>query len=379
MEIKLHEIKIADVFEGYENDEATGKVAAFGGKLNVRPAYQREFVYDDKKKTAVMDSVLKGFPLNVMYWSENEDGTFEMLDGQQRTLSICDWLDNGYSVFANPSSPNTPYYAHTSEEIRKKVLDYKLMIYICKGTDEEKLAWFKVINIAGEKLFDQELRNAIYTGEWLSDAKKYFSKNGCTAYHIGEKYMSGKPIRQDYLEKAIFWKASAEGKTIEEYMAENQHQSHATPLKSYFQSVINWVEITFPKYRSKLMKGLEWGLLYNEYGGNNYDPNQLENEIKALLKDDDVTRQKGVYEYLLSGKTNEKALSIRAFSENEKQTMYERQNGICPMCAAEGKQKVWDISEMEADHITPWSRGGHTVIENGRMLCKHHNREKSDI
>ena len=176
MEIKLHEIKVKDVFNGYFNDEATGRVSAFGGKLNVRPAYQREFVYDDKKKKAVMDSVLNGFPLNVMYWSENSDGSFEMLDGQQRTISICEWLDNGYSVFANPASPNTPYYAHTSTEITEKVLDYKLMIYICNGSDEEKISWFKVINIAGEKLFDQELRNAIYTGPWLSDAKKFFSK-----------------------------------------------------------------------------------------------------------------------------------------------------------------------------------------------------------
>lgn len=195
MEIKLFEIPIRDVFDGYENNEETGQVVAYGGKLNVRPAYQREFVYDDKKKVAVMNSILHQFPLNVMYWSENDDGTYEMLDGQQRTISICDWLDNGYSIFANPASPLTPYYAHTSQEITDRVLDYKLMIYICKGTDTEKLDWFKIINIAGEKLTDQELRNAIYTGHWLSDAKRYFSKNQCIAYRIGERYMSGTPIR----------------------------------------------------------------------------------------------------------------------------------------------------------------------------------------
>ena len=377
MEIKLHEITIRDVFNGYCNDESTGQVVAFGGNLNVRPAYQREFVYDDKKKIAVMNSVLSQFPLNVMYWSDNGDGTYEMLDGQQRTISICDWLDNGYSIFANPNSPTTPYYAHNSQEITDKVLDYKLMIYICKGTDTEKLDWFKIINIAGEKLTNQELRNAIYTGAWLSDAKKYFSKNQCVAYKIGERYMSGSPIRQDYLETVLSWISSAEGKTIEEYMAEHQHDTHATPLKQYYKSVMDWVELTFPKYRGKLMKGLEWGLLYNEYGKNVYDPNALEAAIVELLKDDDVTKKKGVYEYLLSGKTKEKALSIRQFTENERRTLYERQSGVCPMCRAEGKDKHWEIEEMHADHIIPWSKGGHTTLDNGQMLCRDHNLQKS--
>ena len=379
MDIQLHEITVRDVFDGYENDEESGQVVAFGGKLNVRPAYQREFVYDEKKKVAVMNSILHDFPLNVMYWSENEDGTYEMLDGQQRTISICDWLDNGYSIFANPNSPLTPYYAHTSKEITEQVLDYKLMIYICKGTDTEKLDWFKIINIAGEKLTDQELRNAIYTGPWLSDAKKYFSKIQCIAYRIGEKYMSGTPIRQDYLETVLSWVSSADGKTVEQYMAEHQLDTHATPLKQYYKMVLDWVELTFPTYRAKLMKGLEWGLLYNEYGQNIYDPNELEVEIKSLLKDDDVTKQKGVYEYLLSGKTKEKALSIRQFTENERRTMYERQDGICPMCVAEGKDKRWEIEEMHADHIIPWSRGGHTTLDNGQMLCRDHNLEKSDM
>lgn len=378
MEIKLHEITVRDVFDGYENDEESGQVVAFGGKLNVRPAYQREFVYDDKKKIAVMNSILHNFPLNVMYWSENDDGTYEMLDGQQRTISICDWLDNGYSVFANSNSPLTPYYAHTSQEITDKVLDYKLMIYICKGTDTEKLDWFKIINIAGEKLTDQELRNAIYTGEWLSDAKKYFSKNQCIAYKIGEKYMSGSTIRQDYLQTVLGWISAKENKTIEEYMAEHQHDTHATPLKQYYKMVIDWVELTFPKYRTKLMKGLNWGILYNEYGTNIYDPNELENEITRLLQDDDITKQKGIYEYLLSGKTKEKSLSIRAFTDNEKVTMYERQKGICPMCKAENKDIKWELEDMHADHILPWSKGGHTTLDNGQMLCREHNLLKSD-
>ena len=300
-----------------------------------------------------------------------------MLDGQQRTISICEWLANHYSIFANPLHPDSPYYADTSPEITENVLDYKLMIYICEGTNSEKLDWFKVINIAGERLTDQELRNAIYTGKWLSDAKHYFSKRQCVAYKLGEKYMSGTPIRQDYLEAALSWVAAAEGKTIEEYMAEHQHDTHATPLKQYYQSVLNWVQLTFPVYRGKLMKGLEWGLLYNEYGGGVYDPSVLEGEIKTLLMDDDVTRQKGVYEYLLSGKAKEKALSIRQFTENERRTLYERQGGVCPMCKAEGKIKHWAMEEMHADHILPWSKGGHTTMDNGQMLCRDHNLQKS--
>ena len=377
MKIKLHEITVREVFNGYRNDDESGQVVAYGGLLNVRPAYQREFVYDDKKRAAVMDSILHDFPLNVMYWSKNEDGTYEMLDGQQRTISVCEWLANHYSIFANPLHPDSPYYADTSPEITERVLDYKLMIYICEGTNEEKLDWFKVINIAGERLTDQELRNAIYTGQWLSDAKHYFSKRQCVAYKLGERYMSGTPIRQDYLQTVLFWISSAEGKTIEQYMAEHQHDTHATPLKQYYKSVLDWVELTFPTYRAKLMKGLDWGLLYNEYGQKVYDPNALESEIKRLLTDDDVTKQKGIYEYLLSGKTKEKALSIRQFTENERRTMYERQGGICPMCKAEGKEKHWAIEEMHADHILPWSKGGHTTLENGQMLCRDHNLAKS--
>ena len=326
-----------------------------------------------------MHSILHKFPLNVMYWSENEDGTYEMLDGQQRTISICDWLDNGYSIFANPHSPHTPYYAHTSQEITERVLDYKLMIYICKGTNTEKLDWFKIINIAGEQLTEQELRNAIFTGEWLSDAKRYFSKNQCIAYKIGEKYMSGTPIRQDYLETVLGWIAAREGQSIDGYMAEHQHDTHATPLKQYYQAVLDWVKLTFPNYRSKLMKGLPWGLLYNEYSDSVYDPNALEADIVRLLSDDDITRQKGIYEYLLSGKTKERVLSIRTFTDNEKMTMYERQGGICPMCKAEGKTVVWAIADMHADHKIPWCRGGHTTLENGQMLCREHNLQKSNI
>lgn len=240
------------------------------------------------------------------------------------------------------------------------------MIYFCSGTDSEKLEWFKTINIAGEKLTDQELRNAVYAGSWVSDAKRYFSKNGCPAYKMAGDYLDGTAIRQDYLETVIKWLSND---NIEKYMAEHQHEPNANDLWLYFQSVINWVKTIFPTYR-KEMKGIEWGFLYNEFKDKKVDPKKLEAEINKLMQDEDVTNKKGIYWYVLNRK--EKHLNIRAFSDNQKREAYERQKGICPIC-----KKHFDISEMEADHIKPWHEGGKTSAENCQMLCKDDNRKKS--
>lgn len=361
MEIRLEERTIREIFNGYK-DSADNGVVAFGGKLNVRPAFQREFVYKEKERNAVIDTVTKGFPLNVMYWCEDDKGNYELLDGQQRTISICQYCNGDFSI------NNRAFHNLTNTE-QQQILDYKLMIYICKGNDKEKLDWFTTINIAGVKLADQELRNAIYTGSWLTDVKRYFSKNGCAAYKIGNKYLSGEMIRQDYLEKAIKWISAKESKSIEAYMSEHQHDSNGSDLWLYFRNVITWVETIFPNYR-KEMKGLEWGLFYNEFGDNSYDPNMLEKRITELMADDDVTSKKGIYEYLLSGK--EKTLSIRAFTDTQKATAYAKQNGICPIC-----QKHFDLDKMHADHITPWHAGGKTVPDNLQMLCRDCNLKKS--
>lgn len=367
MKIELHEIKIRDIVNGYE-DSAENGVVGYGGKLNIRPAYQREFVYKEKQRDAVIETVMKGFPLNVMYWVEDGEGNYELLDGQQRTISICQYVHGDFSI-------DSRAFHNLTETEKEQILDYSLMIYICHGNDREKLDWFKIINIAGVQLKEQELRNAIYTGEWLTDAKRYFSKNGCVAYLLANKYMNGEVNRQDYLETAIEWIASREGKKTEDYMSEHQHDTHATPLWQYFQSVIMWVQTIFPKYR-KEMKGIEWGLLYNAYSERCYDPNELEKRITELMQDDDVTRRSGIYEYLLGG--NEKHLNIRAFTDNEKRKVYERQKGICPHCVKERREKTaYDITEMEADHITPWCEGGKTEVDNCHMLCKEHNRRKS--
>lgn len=367
MEIELRTIRISEVYEGYIDSKENG-VRGYAGKLNIRPAFQREFVYKDRQRDAVIDTVMKGFPLNVMYWADDGNGNYELLDGQQRTLSICQYIHGDYSI-------NSRAFHNLTQPEKNDILSYPLMVYVCKGNEKEKLDWFKTINIAGVQLKEQELRNAIYTGEWLSDAKRYFSKNGCVAYLLGNKYLSGEVNRQDYLETALEWIADKEGIKIEDYMSIHQHDTHSTPLWQYFQSVINWAQTIFPKYRRE-MKGLQWGILYNKYKEISYDPQALENDIVRLMQDDDVTRRSGIYEYLLGG--NEKHLNIRAFTDNQKRRVYERQAGICPHCAAEKRDKThFELEEMEADHITPWCEGGKTDIDNCQMLCKEHNRRKS--
>jgi len=363
MEIRLREIPIRDVIKGYVNDEENG-VVGYDGKLNIRPKYQREFVYNDKQRNEVIKSINSDFPLNVMYWICNEDGTFEVLDGQQRTISICEYCNNSYSI-------DSRAFHNLTETEKEHILNYKLLIYFCKGNDKEIQDWFKIINIAGEKLTDQELRNAIYTGKWLTDAKRYFSKTTCPAYRIGEKYMNGITIRQEYLEKVLFWISNKEGKTIEDYMSEHQHTNDANELWMYYQDVLDWVKRLFPNYR-KEMKGLDWGILFNKYKDQSYNSDKLEEQVKKLMMDDDVTKKSGIYTYLITG--NEKYLNIRAFTDNQKREAYERQSGVCPMC-----HKHFEINEMEADHITPWSKGGKTTSENCQMLCRDDNRRKSDI
>ena len=364
MKIDLQKIKIKDVFDGYKDSDEEG-VVGYGGKLDIRPKFQREFVYKDAQRNAVIDTIRKEFPLNVMYWSVMKDDNdnitgYEILDGQQRTISFCQYMEGDFSI------DNKYFHSLTNDE-RAQIENYDLYIYICDGTDSEKLEWFKTINIAGEKLTDQELRNAVYAGPWLTDAKRHFSKSGCAAYGLAEKYMNGSPIRQDYLQSALKW---ISGGNIEEYMSKHQFNENASELWQYFQTVIAWVQMLFPNYR-KEMKGLEWGEFYNKYHENSYDAQKMEERIAELMQDEDVTNKRGIYEYLLCG--DERHLNIRAFTDNMKREAYERQQGICPNCG-----QHFEINEMEADHITPWSQGGTTIPENCQMLCRDCNRRKSD-
>ena len=359
MKIELKEITVAELVDGYADNEEEG-VVGFGGRLDIRPKYQREFIYKDKQRDAVIDTVTKEFPLNVMYWAVRDDEGFEVIDGQQRTISICQYVKGDFSYL-------NKYFHNLQDDEQQQILDYKLTVYECTGSDSEKLEWFKIINIAGEKLTEQELRNAVYAGSWVSDAKRYFSKSGCAAHGIGSDYLSGTAIRQDYLETAIKW--ISEGK-IEKYMAEHQHEQNASALWIYFQSVITWVDTTFTKKRKKFMKGVDWGNLYNKYKDETYDTKKIEEETATLILDDDVSSKKGIYPYILT--RDEKYLSIRAFSDAIKQKVYERQKGICVKC-----KNDFELNEMEADHIKPWHEGGKTTEENCQMLCKDDNRRKS--
>ena len=361
MQIKLKEITVRELAKGYK-DNAEGGVVAFGGKLDVRPPYQREFIYKDKQRDAVINTVMKGFPLNVMYWAVREDGGLEVIDGQQRTLSICQYVNGDFSI-------NGLAFHNLQDNQQQQILDYELMVYFCSGTNSEKLDWFETINIAGEELTAQELRNAVYAGPWTADAKRYFSKTGCAAYGLASNYLTGSPIRQDYLETAIEWHAA--GGTIKDYMSKHQHDENAGELWHYFQSVIAWVKATFPKYR-KEMKGGDWGGLYNKFKDAKVNPDTLEKQVAKLMMDDDVTKKSGIYPFVLNGK--ESHLSLRAFTENQKREAYERQKGICPKC-----KKKFELEGMEADHITPWHAGGKSIAANCQMLCKDDNRKKSGV
>jgi len=363
MKIELHKITIRQVIAGYK-DSAEEGVVAYNGKLDIRPKYQREFVYSGKQRDAVLETIKQKFPLNVMYWMVKYDGNYEMLDGQQRTISIGQYVNGDYSL-------DNRFFHNLTPEEQSQILDYELMIYFCEGTDKERLDWFKTINIAGEKLTDQELRNAVYTGPWLADAKLKFSKTNCAAYLLandGGALLKGSPIRQEYLETALSWINSGE---VADYMAKHQHDSDADALWNYFQNVIAWVRTNFSNYR-KEMKSVAWGELYNEFKDTNLDADKLETEIRELMIDEDVTKKSGIYPYVLT--RQEKHLNIRSFTDKMKREAYERQKGICPLCKE--KKKV-DFSDMEADHIKPWHDGGKTISENCQMLCKQCNRTKS--
>lgn len=372
MKIELHQITIRDVVENYRDDAEDG-VFGFDGRLSIRPPYQREFVYKDRQRDEVIETIFKGFPLNVFYWVVGEDGNYEMLDGQQRTVSFSQFFNGDFSLELNG---HRKAFQNLTTDEKEHFLEYELMIYFCEGSDSDKLDWFRVINIAGEKLTNQELRNAIYTGPWLSDARKKFSKTGGPAYGLGEDYLTGKPIRQDYLETALKW---ISGGGIDDYMSAHQHDPNANELWTYFRNVIEWVKATFTVYRSD-MKGVDWGSLYDRYGSDLIDADEIESRVAKLMEDPDVTKRKGIYSYVLTGE--EKHLSIRQFNKADRRAAFERQEMKCAngsRCITPDNsdgRKIFALDEMEADHITPWSKGGKTNLENCQMLCTPCNRKK---
>lgn len=392
MKIIERKIKVRDLVVGYEEDNSTCRVVALGGNLDVRPEYQREFIYDGKKREAVINTVLQGFPLNIMYWVDRKDGTMEVLDGQQRIISICQYAKNDYSVKIPapsggyiptnfPSLPDGSLMADGKPEPFTKLafLEYELTVYVCEGTDKEKLAWFEIINIAGEVLAAQEIRNAQFHGPWLTDAKAVLSRKNCVAHKKYGKYMTGDYKRQKYLETAFTWAADAEGITgrdaVVAFMQKHRAESNANALWAYFENVFKWVEATFGREYDKSMKGVQWGVLYNAHKDDKLDVKYLQARVKQLLADKEVQKNSGIYQFLLEGETREaeRHLSLRQFDEDDKITRYHEQGGICTIC-----KKPFAFTDMQGDHRIPWSKGGKTEYANLDMLCIRCNQDKSN-
>ena len=370
MTIKQMEVTVRDITSGYVNNDEQG-VRGYNGLLDIRPPYQREFIYNEKEQQAVITTVLHGYPLNVMYWVKRSDDAecpYEVMDGQQRTLSLCEYVDGKFSYeFKN--------FFNQPKDIQERILDYKLTVYVCEGEPSEKLEWFKTINIAGKPLNEQEINNAIYAGPFVSDAKRHFSKSNCGAFRLGKDLVNGTPIRQDFLKKALEWMADHETReghrqSVVGYMADHQHDPNANNLWSYFQQVLNWTITNFDLKRfKKIMKGLDWAFFYDKYSKETLDTAELAKRISTLMRDSEIQRQQGIIPYVLTG--DERHLDLRAFPEDIKLAVWEQQKHICPLCG-----KEFDYEFMEGDHITPWREGGRTVIENCQMLCKECNRRK---
>ena len=311
-----------------------------------------------------------------MYWAtrdEDAEVPFEVMDGQQRTISICQYVNGDFAY-------DFQYFHNLTESEQKEILDYELMVYVCSGNDKEKLDWFETINIAGERLTAQELRNAVYAGPFVSDAKRYFSKSNCAAYNMGKYLINGSPIRQDYLETALKWIANSQSKpgqkmTIEGYMAKHQHDPNAVQLWQYFSAVITWITATYDlKKRKQIMKGVDWGKLYDRFKDELIDKAKIDQEIGKLIIDSEVQNKKGICSYVLT--RDEHDLGLRAFPDDIKLEVYELQHHHCANPDCPNKDVEFDFNEMEGDHITPWRDGGRTVIENCQMLCKECNRRK---
>lgn len=359
MRVTLVPMTIRKLTKGYV-DKGEDGVWSMNGQLNIRPPYQREFVYNDKKRDLVVDSVMKGLPINTMYWAPNDNG-WEVLDGQQRTLSICKYVNGDFSYKGR-------YFHNLTQDEQDAILDYDMFtVYECNGVDSEKLDWFRRINTAGEPLNEQELLNAVYSGPWLTSAKRYFSKTGCPAYKIAGGYIKGTPIRQDFLATALDWCSNGH---VTEYMATHQLDDNADKLWDEFRTIIIWVETVFPKYRAQ-MKGVDWGRLCREH----YDvwhSDERDAAVEALFKNEEIQAPKGIFEYVLS--RNENVLKLRTFDETTKRLKYEEQNHRCPMCVREGNDKEYPYEEMDGDHIVPFRQGGRTIPANCQMLCIRHNR-----
>lgn len=378
-------ITVRDICNGFVYNELEEKgLYGLSGQLVIQPEYQRNYIYGDgKKDVAVIESLLKEYPLGLIYFNEREDGMFEVLDGQQRITSIGRFVTDKFSI--NDSSGVPQYFSSLPANLQDLIMDSKLLIYVCKGTEQEIKEWFKTINIAGKPLNQQELLNAIYSGSFVTLCKEVFSKRKQPIMQKWQAYVSGEVNRQAIFERALDWVSQG---NIERYMSLHRHDTNIDPIKLHFEDVIQWIENVFPTYYDQ-MCGLEWGRLYDTYKTKPYNPSVMDAEVAKLFADPYVEDKKNIFEYVLGGKKDSKLLNIRIFSKSDKATVYARQTTAakskgesnCPLCALghdATRTKIWKPDEMDADHVTAWSKGGATSIANCQMLCKTHNRAKGN-
>jgi len=379
------DITVKDICEGFVYNELEGKgLFGLSGKLTIQPEYQRNYIYaDGQKDVAVIDSILRGYPLGLIYFNKVSDDAFEVLDGQQRITSIGRFVSNKFAVKDENSMEQ--YFDGIAQDKREKILQTKLLIYECKGEESEIKEWFKTINIAGVPLNSQELLNAVYSGPFVTLGKEEFSNSQNANVQKWGAYIKGSADRQAFLERAFDWVSKG---NIGDYMSQHRYDDNITELKIYFNSVIDWASGVFTDIESE-MCGLEWGRLYEAYHNNAYDPNKVSEQVQNLYGDPYIKNRKGIFEYILGKSVDTKLLNVRVFDEATKKSVYKTQTdkakskdvSNCPHCTmghAANKSKIWSIKEMDADHVTAWSKGGATDTQNCQMLCKTHNRAKGN-
>lgn len=380
-------ITVADIVEGFEYNELDEKgLYGLDGKLTIQPEYQRRYIYGDgKKDVAVIDSIMKGYPIGLLYFNKTEGGDYEVLDGQQRITSIGRYVRG---LFATPdSNGNQQYFSGLAPEMQQRIMDTPLLVYICEGEEPEIKDWFRTINTAGVELNDQEVLNAVYSGPFVTLAREEFSNPGNSNVQKWNSYISGDIRRQDYLERALQWLTRS--KEVDSYMSQHRQDDTIDELREHFTTVIDWIDSVFSDVKNE-MKGLEWGRLYDTHHEQAYSPEQVAERVSALYADGAVRRRSGIFEYILGGESDKTLLEIRIFEPRDTAAAYERQTvaaraagkSNCSYCAMsdnpDQQTKIWELRDMDADHVTAWSKGGATDPENCEMLCKPHNRAKGN-
>ena len=386
MEAKLNtDITIQALCDGFVYNEFEGKgLFGLSGKLTIQPEYQRNYIYaDGKRDVAVIQSLLKGYPLGLIYFNQTDSDKFEVLDGQQRITSIGRFITNRFAIADEQEMQH--YFDGLAQDKKDKILQSKILVYKCQGEESEIKEWFKTINIVGVPLNEQELLNAVYSGQYVTLAKAKFSNSQNSNIQKWSSYVSGSALRQDFLARALDWISHG---NVSEYMSNHRNDDNIKELEIYFQTIIDWISGLFIDVE-KEMCGLEWGRLYETYKTVAYNPNTLAEQVQELYADPYIKSRKGVFEYLLGGSQNSKLLQVRVFDEATKKSVYAKQTkqakakdiSNCPLCAVSNnsnKTKIWALKEMDADHVTAWSKGGATDIKNCEMLCKSHNRAKGN-